>query len=113
MNEGGNRVRDARQDQDYILAIVVRRLVLTGLTARVGAACASGNHALALARRWLELGWADVCLAGACNLDLTPMSLACFGNLGALTKRSDNPSAASRPFDRGRDGFVMGDGGAM
>ena len=113
MHEGGNRVRDPDQDFDSILEIVRRRLGLTGLTAMVGAACASGNQALAQARRWLDLGWADVCLAGACNLDVTPMSLACFGNLGALTRRSDAPAAASRPFDRGRDGFVMGDGGAM
>ena len=45
--------------------------------------------------RWLRLGWADVCLAGACNLDVTPMSLACFGNLGALSRRNAAPAAAS------------------
>ena len=113
MHQGGNRVHDPRLDQESVLGAVRRRLGLTGPAVTVGAACASGNHALALARRWLALGWADVCLAGSCNLDITPMSLACFGNIGALTKRNDAPAAASRPFDRGRDGFVMGDGGAM
>jgi 3-oxoacyl-[acyl-carrier-protein] synthase II len=79
----------------------------------VAAACASGNLALALARRWLELGWADVCLAGAGDMAVTPMSLATFGNLGALSRRNDDPASASRPFDRDRDGLVMGEGGAV
>jgi 3-oxoacyl-[acyl-carrier-protein] synthase II len=111
--QGGNRVCDPRQDRHSVLDIMRRRLGLTGLAATVAAACASGNHALGQARRWLEMGWVDACLAGACNLDVTPMSLAGFGNVGALTRRNDKPEAASRPFDRGRDGFVMGDGGAM
>jgi 3-oxoacyl-[acyl-carrier-protein] synthase II len=113
MHQGGNRVHDPRQDQESVLGILRRRLGLTGPAVNVGAACASANHALALARRWLALGWADVCLAGSCNLDITPMSLAAFANIGALTRRNDAPAAASRPFDRGRDGFVMGEGGAM
>ena len=79
----------------------------------MSAACASGNCALAQARQWLELGWVDVCLAGACDMAVTPMSLAGFGNLRALSRRNDEPQAASRPFDRGRDGFVMGEGGAV
>ena len=79
----------------------------------MSAACASGNYALAQARHWLELGWVDVCLAGACDMAVTPMSLAGFGNLRALSRRNDEPQAASRPFDRDRDGFVMGEGGAM
>jgi 3-oxoacyl-[acyl-carrier-protein] synthase II len=88
-------------------------LGLTGPATTVAAACASGNLALALARRWLELGWADVCLAGAGDRAVTPMSLACFGNLGALSRRNDDPTGASRPFDRERDGLVMGEGGAV
>src|SRR5260370_30382873 len=59
------------------------------------------------------MGLADVCLAGSCTLDVTPVSLASFGNLGALSRRNNNPPAASRPFDRDRDGFVMGEGGAL
>ncbi len=110
---GGNRIQDPAQDKEAIIEVVRRRLGLTGLSATVGAACASGNHALAQARRWLDMGLVDVCLAGACNLDVTPMSLASFGNIGALTRRNDAPEAASRPFDRGRDGLVLGDGGAM
>src|SRR5205823_11005525 len=64
-------------------------------------------------KRWLELGWVDVCLAGACDMAVTPMALAGFGNLRALSRRNAEPRAASRPFDRDRDGFVMGEGGAM
>jgi len=79
----------------------------------MSAACASGNYAIALARRWLQLDWVDVCLAGACDMAITPMTLAGFGNLRALSRRNDDPQAASRPFDRDRDGFVMGEGGAM
>jgi 3-oxoacyl-[acyl-carrier-protein] synthase II len=110
---GGNRVREPHRDLESILDIVRRRLGLTGLAANVAAACASGNQALGLARHWIQLGWVGACLAGACTLDVSPMSLAGFANVGALTRRNNNPEGASRPFDRGRDGFVMGDGGAM
>ncbi|MBY0396891.1 MAG: beta-ketoacyl-[acyl-carrier-protein] synthase family protein, partial [Thermoleophilia bacterium] len=88
-------------------------LAMTGPGATVAAACASGNVALAQARRWIERGWVDVCLAGACDRSITPMGMAGFGNLGALSKRNEAPEAASRPFDRWRDGFVMGEGGAF
>jgi 3-oxoacyl-[acyl-carrier-protein] synthase II len=88
-------------------------LELSGPAVSVSAACASGNVALAQARAWLRLGWVDVCLAGACDMGVSPMSLAGFGNLRALTRRNDDPRAASRPFDRGRDGFVMSEGGTV
>ncbi len=111
--QGGDRIHDPDRDRESILDWLRQRLGLTGPAVAVAAACASGNHALALARRWVRLGWVDACLAGACALEVTPMSLAGFGNIGALTRRNGEPAAASRPFDRGRDGFVMGDGGAL
>jgi 3-oxoacyl-[acyl-carrier-protein] synthase II len=89
------------------------RLGLSGPALTLSAACASGNYALAQARRWLQLGWVDVCLAGACDSGVTPLALAGFGNLRALSRRNDDPCRASRPFDRGRDGFVMSEGGAV
>lgn len=110
---GGNRVYDARQDTESLVTTARRKLQISGPAISVSAACASGNYALAQARRWLELGWVDVCLAGACDMAVTPMSLAGFGNLRALSRRNAEPKAASRPFDRGRDGFVMGEGGAV
>ena len=88
-------------------------LGLRGPSLGLSAACASGNHALAVAAQWLKLGWADVCLAGGCDMAVTPMSMACFGNLRALSRRNDEPGRASRPFDAARDGFVIGEGGAV
>ena len=82
------------------LALVRDELGLVGPSAAISAACASGNHALALARRWLKLGWADICVACACEMAVTPMSMGCFGNLRALSRRNDDPVKASRPFDR-------------
>ena len=110
---GGTRVYHPEQDRESLVHRARRTLGLSGPAATVSAACASGNYALAQARRWLELGWVDLCLAGACDMAVTPMSLAGFGNLRALSRRNAEPQAASRPFDRGRDGFVMGEGGAV
>ncbi len=101
------------QEKPSLLDTVRRQLGLTGPATTVAAACASGNLALALGRRWLELGWVDVVLAGAGDRAVTPMALACFGNLGALSRRNSDPKGASRPFDRDRDGLVMGEGGAV
>jgi 3-oxoacyl-[acyl-carrier-protein] synthase II len=98
---------------DTIVERSARHLGLTGPVISVSAACASGNVALAQARAWMRLGWVDVCLAGACDMAVIPMALAGFGNLRALSRRNAEPQAASRPFDKGRDGFVMGEGGAV
>ena len=111
--QGGNGMYDVEQAKVPLVQKISRELHLTGPGLSLSAACASGNHALAQARHWLELDWVDVCLAGACDLGVTPFSLAAFGNLRALTRRNDAPQAASRPFDRERDGFVMGEGGVM
>ncbi len=110
---GGTQVYSPAQDCESLVSVARRKLELSGPAVTVSAACASGNYALAQARRWLEMGWVDVCLAGACDMAVTPMSLAGFGNLRALSRRNGDPAAASRPFDRGRDGFVMGEGGAL
>jgi 3-oxoacyl-[acyl-carrier-protein] synthase II len=110
---GGRRVWQPERDSESILERSRRALALSGPAVSVSAACASGNVALAQARDWLELGWVDVCLAGACDMAVSPMALAGFGNLRALSRRNGEPQAASRPFDRERDGFVMGEGGAV
>jgi 3-oxoacyl-[acyl-carrier-protein] synthase II len=111
--QGGTLAHAAQGDIETLVRRTARWLGLSGPTLTVSAACASGNFALAQARQWLELGWVDLCLAGACDMAVTPMSLAGFGNLRALSRRNAEPRSASRPFDRGRDGFVMGEGGAM
>jgi 3-oxoacyl-[acyl-carrier-protein] synthase II len=111
--KAGLKTGGPRADAASVVIHAQRELGLCGPTLGLSAACASGNHALARARSWLELGWVDVCLAGACDMAVTPMSLACFGNLRALSRKNAEPPAASRPFDKGRDGFVIGEGGAV
>jgi 3-oxoacyl-[acyl-carrier-protein] synthase II len=110
---GGRRVHEPEQDRQSFLEFLQGQLGLTGPSAICAAACASGNYALALARRWIQMGWVDLCLAGAGDMAVTPVSMACFGNMRALSRRNEQPEAASRPFDRDRDGFVMSEGGAV
>jgi 3-oxoacyl-[acyl-carrier-protein] synthase II len=90
-----------------------QHLGISGPVATVSAACASSNVALAQARSWLRLGWCDVVLGGGCDTGVSALSLAAFGNLRALSRRNDSPATASRPFDRDRDGFVVGEGGVV
>ncbi|MFO0901941.1 MAG: beta-ketoacyl-[acyl-carrier-protein] synthase family protein [Pirellulales bacterium] len=85
-------------------------LEISGPVTTVAAACASGNYSFGVARQWLRQGLVDVCIAGGIEFSVNPMGLAGFGNLGALSRRNDAPALASRPFDIGRDGFVMGEG---
>jgi 3-oxoacyl-[acyl-carrier-protein] synthase II len=109
---GGDRVLHPNRDAASMIDLIQAALDLSGPAVTVAAACASGNYALAVARRWIERGCVDVCLAGGCDL-ITPMAYAGFHNLRALSRRTDAPQAASRPFDRDRDGFVLGEGGSM
>jgi len=111
--QGGKRIFQPQQQCEPAVEHARRLLDISGPAVGISAACASGNYALDLAKRWLEMDWVDVCLAGACDMAVTPVCLASFGNLRALSRRNDEPAAASRPFDRDRDGFVMGEGGAM
>jgi 3-oxoacyl-[acyl-carrier-protein] synthase II len=76
-------------------------------------ACASGAHAIGESLRLLRAGDADVILAGGAEATITPMAVAGFGNMRALSTRNDDPQHASRPFDVGRDGFVIGEGAGM
>jgi 3-oxoacyl-[acyl-carrier-protein] synthase II len=110
---GGRRVWQPERDGEPLVERTRRALGLSGPAVSVSAACASGNVALAQAREWLRMGWVDVCLAGGCDMAVSPMALAGFGNLRALSQRNAEPAKASRPFDRGRDGFVMSEGGAV
>ena len=109
---GGDRVLDPEQDRETTLDRVRRDLGLSGPALALSAACAGGNHALEIARHWLRLGLVDACVTGACEMSVTPIGLATFGNLRALSRSNADPAAASRPFDRARDGFVIGEGGA-
>jgi 3-oxoacyl-[acyl-carrier-protein] synthase II len=76
-------------------------------------ACASGAHAIGEALRLIRAGDADLFLAGGSEATITPMAMAGFGSARALSTRNDDPQRASRPFDKERDGFVIGEGAAL
>jgi len=76
-------------------------------------ACATGAHALGESLRTLERGDADVMVAGAAEAAILELVVAGFANMHALSRRNDAPGQASRPFDRDRDGFVLGEGAAI
>jgi len=76
-------------------------------------ACTSGSSAIGEAYRILQDGTADVMLAGGTEAVVTPLSIAAFNALRALSTRNDEPEKASRPFDANRDGFVIGEGSGM
>jgi 3-oxoacyl-[acyl-carrier-protein] synthase II len=77
------------------------------------AACASGVIAYQDALRLIASGECDIVIAGGSEAPLLPMAFAALGNMGALSKRNDDPQGASRPFDRTRDGFVFGEGAGI
>jgi 3-oxoacyl-[acyl-carrier-protein] synthase II len=73
-------------------------------------ACSSSAHAIGEAMEWIRHGKADVMLAGGAEAAITPIGIAGFSAMFALSRRNDDPARASRPFDRARDGFVCGEG---
>jgi len=88
------------------------------LNARAGvhttvSACASGAEAIGYALEMIRSGRADVVLAGGTEAAILPLNIAAFAAMRALSLRNDEPERASRPFDKGRDGFVLGEGAAM
>jgi len=83
---------------------------LLGTCFTTSSACASAGHAIGMAWRAIQLGDADVVVTGGAESATTPLSLAGFASAKALSTRNDDPAAASRPFDKDRDGFVMGEG---
>ena len=76
-------------------------------------ACTTGTHNIGHAMRMIQYGDADVMVAGGAEMATTPLGLGGFAAARALSTRNDNPQAASRPWDRDRDGFVLGDGAGM
>ena len=76
-------------------------------------ACASANHAFGMAMRMIQYGDADVMVAGGAEHGITPTSVAGFSSMKAMSTRNDEPQRASRPWDKDRDGFVLGDGAGI
>jgi 3-oxoacyl-[acyl-carrier-protein] synthase II len=90
--------------------------LLVGARAAVNtpvSACASGNEAIALAVDQIRLGRADVVVAGGTEAAIHPLPMAAFANMMALSKNAGDPTTVSRPWDTGRDGFVLGEGAGV
>ena len=86
------------------------RFGMTGPNLSATTACAAGTHAIIEAYKTLQFGQCEGVLVVGSEAGITPLSMAGFGAMNALSKRNDDPCAASRPFDAERDGFVMGEG---
>lgn len=86
---------------------------LRGPNLAVTTACTTGTHAIGLAARSIQHGEADLMLAGGSEMATTPLGVGGFAAARALSTRNDDPKAASRPWDKNRDGFVLGDGAGI
>ena len=89
------------------------RFGLRGPNYAVATACASATNAMGDAFKAIQYGDADVMLTGGAEAAMTPIGLSGFANMKALSERNDDPSAASRPFDADRDGFVLSEGAGI
>ncbi|HET6498532.1 MAG TPA: beta-ketoacyl-ACP synthase II [Coriobacteriia bacterium] len=95
---------------DLAAGLISIRHGATGINYSPVSACATGAHAIGEAAAAIVRGDADVVIAGGVDAAITPLGLAGFAAARALSTRNDDPQGASRPFDAGRDGFVMGEG---
>ena len=85
----------------------------TGPNLALATACTTGTHCIGLAGRLIQHGDADVMVAGGSEYGTSPITVAAFATMKALSTRNDDPEAASRPWDRDRDGFVLGEGAGV
>ncbi len=121
-----NRGQKWLVDSDYANPFLYQALVPSSLAAeialRFGAhgpamvhstGCTSGIDAIGYGHQLIQDGEADIVIAGAAESGISPISMACFDPIKATSRRNDDPAHASRPFDRDRDGFVMGEGAAV
>jgi 3-oxoacyl-[acyl-carrier-protein] synthase II len=98
---------------DIAAGIVSMRFNAKGPNYATVSACATSAHAIGDAFRTIQYGDADVMITGGSEATVTAMAIGGFSNMKALSERNDSPATASRPFDATRDGFVMGEGGAV
>jgi 3-oxoacyl-[acyl-carrier-protein] synthase II len=94
-------------------AQIAIRFGCTGVNYTATSACASGGHAVGEAYRQVRFGYQDMIIAGGAEAALTPMGVGGFAVMRALSTRNEDPQGASRPFDLGRDGFVMAEGAGI
>ena len=116
------RERGADRVSPFLIPMMISDSAAGMLAIRVGArgpnmslatACASGNNAIGEAVEMIRRGAADVMIAGASEAALVPITMAGMNVMGALSTRNDDPLTACRPFDKTRDGFLMGEGAGM
>jgi 3-oxoacyl-[acyl-carrier-protein] synthase II len=98
---------------DIAAGLVSIRYGLKGPNYATVSACASSAHAIGDSFHLIRNGTADAMVTGGAEAAITGLTVAAFSNMKALSSRNDSPETASRPFDRDRDGFVLGDGGAI
>ncbi|GAA4087557.1 beta-ketoacyl-[acyl-carrier-protein] synthase family protein [Streptomyces shaanxiensis] len=96
-----------------LAADVAERFGAQGPVQTVSTGCTSGLDAVGYAFHTVEEGRADICIAGASDSPISPITMACFDAIKATSPNNDDPAHASRPFDANRDGFVMGEGAAV
>jgi 3-oxoacyl-[acyl-carrier-protein] synthase II len=92
---------------------VAMRFGLNGPNYAAVSACATGAHSIGEATQLIRNGLADAMIAGGSEAPITPLAFGAFACMGALSRRNNDPQRASRPFDADRDGFVIGEGGAV
>jgi 3-oxoacyl-[acyl-carrier-protein] synthase II len=98
---------------DAAAGMIAIHLGVRGPNMAVVTACATGSNAIGEAAEVIRRGTADAVLAGGAEASILPIAVAGMGVIGALSTRNDEPERASRPFDKNRDGFVMGEGAAV
>ncbi|MCK6539441.1 MAG: beta-ketoacyl-ACP synthase II [Anaerolineales bacterium] len=98
---------------DSAAGMLAIRLGARGPNMALATACASGNNAIGEAMEMIRRGVVDVMIAGASEASLVPLAMAGMNVMGALSTRNDDPLTASRPFDKDRDGFLMGEGAGI
>ncbi|MEU2051728.1 beta-ketoacyl-[acyl-carrier-protein] synthase family protein [Streptomyces bungoensis] len=96
-----------------VASAVAERFGAQGPVQTVSTGCTSGLDAVGYAFHTVQEGRADICIAGASDSPISPITMACFDAIKATSPNNDDPAHASRPFDNNRDGFVMGEGGAV
>ncbi|WP_327372998.1 beta-ketoacyl-[acyl-carrier-protein] synthase family protein [Streptomyces sp. NBC_01216] len=96
-----------------LASVVAERFGARGPVQTVSTGCTSGLDAVGYAFHTIEEGRADVCVAGASDSPISPITMACFDAIKATSPNNDDPAHASRPFDADRNGFVMGEGAAV
>jgi len=116
------RERGPRRISPFFIPSVITNLAPGQVSMRFGfkgpnytttSACSSGAHAIGDAARWIQLGYIDAAVAGGAEAAVTGLGVGGFCAMRALSKRNDEPQRASRPFDKDRDGFVIGEGAGI